>query len=357
MLDMSAAFDVVDHQILLQKLSLYGLHNDALNWISSYLSERTQCVTIDGSLSKMLPVKSGVPQGSILGPLLYTVFTNELPEVIHDEHLIDHHTGNPIFHNDKDNLGCICCYTDDTTLTCTDSTSGGLTRKLSTCYDKIANFLRDNRLKLNDEKTNLLVIDRGGSKSKYEQERKVVINTPSLVISPTETQLKLLGCNIHENLKWTDHLMTNENSLLKGLNQRLAALQKLARIASFRDRKMVANGIFMSKLLYLISLWGGCSKELKNALQVIQNKAARVVARREASLIDMYKQIGWLSVNQLIFYHTVLLVFKVRGNGSPMYLSSMFHSSYAYNTRQASRELLRVDQRPRLELTKSSFKW
>ena len=91
------------------------------------------------------------------------------------------------------------------------------------------------------KKTNLLVIDRGGSKSKYEQERKVVINTPSLVISPTETQ-KLLGCHIHENLKWTDHLMTNENSLLKGLNQRLAALKKLARIASFRDRKIVANG-------------------------------------------------------------------------------------------------------------------
>ena len=68
---------------------------------------------------------------------------------------------------------------------------------------------------------------------------------------------------------------------------------------------MVANGIFMSKLQYIISLWGGCGKEMKKVLQVIQNKAARVVARREASLIDIYQHIGWLSVNQLIFYHSV----------------------------------------------------
>ena len=219
-----------------------------------------------------------------------------------------------------------------------------------------AKFLKDNRLKLNDDKTTLLVLDRGGSKYKYEEERKVEIITPSLAIKPSQTQ-KLLGCCIHENLKWTDHLITNEKSLVKGLNQRFVALRKIAKLASFRDRKMVSNGIFMSKLQYIISLWGGCGKEMKKVLQVIQNKAARVVVKREASLIDIYQQIGWLSVNQLIFYHSVLLVFKVRRNESPKYLNSMFNNNYVYNTRQASRDLLRVNQRPRLELTRSSFKW
>ena len=85
LLDMSAAFDVVDHELLLQKLSLYGLDDNILCWINSYLSDRSQCVIIEGSLSKLLPVNSGVPQGSILGPLFYTLFTNELPEVIHDQ--------------------------------------------------------------------------------------------------------------------------------------------------------------------------------------------------------------------------------------------------------------------------------
>ena len=78
-----------------------------------------------------------------------------------------------------------------------------------------AKFLKDNRLKLNDDKTTLLVLDRGGSKYKYEEERKVEIITPSLAIKPSQTQ-KLLGCCIHENLKWTDHLITNEKSLVKG---------------------------------------------------------------------------------------------------------------------------------------------
>ena len=82
LLDMSAAFDIVDHSLLLRKLELYGFGCDSVKWIESYLSNRSQCVSISGCLSKLLPVSTGVPQGSILGPVFYTLFTNELPEVI-----------------------------------------------------------------------------------------------------------------------------------------------------------------------------------------------------------------------------------------------------------------------------------
>ena len=82
MLDMSAAFDVVDHGILLGKLKLYGFDDEALSWMENYLSGRTQAVYIDGSLSPFLSVDVGVPQGSILGPLCYVLFTNDLPETI-----------------------------------------------------------------------------------------------------------------------------------------------------------------------------------------------------------------------------------------------------------------------------------
>ena len=85
MIDMSAAFDVVDTQLLLDKLSLYGCERSSIQWFWSYLTYRSQRVYIEGSLSGFLPLEAGVPQGSIHGPMLYTIFTNELPEVVHEE--------------------------------------------------------------------------------------------------------------------------------------------------------------------------------------------------------------------------------------------------------------------------------
>ena len=76
MIDMSAAFDVVDNQLLLEKLKLYGFDRNSVQWIWSYLTYRSQRVYIEGSLSGHLPLEAGVPQGSILGPVLYTIFTN-----------------------------------------------------------------------------------------------------------------------------------------------------------------------------------------------------------------------------------------------------------------------------------------
>ena len=83
MLDLSAAFDVVDSSILLEKMKIYGFEENAVRWLGSYLTSRSQQVYVDGALSEPLPVELGVPQGSILGPLLYTIYTNDLPEVVH----------------------------------------------------------------------------------------------------------------------------------------------------------------------------------------------------------------------------------------------------------------------------------
>ena len=85
MIDMSAAFDVVDTQLLLEKLSLYGCDRNSVQWFQSYLTYRSQRVYIEGSLSGYLPLEAGVPQGSILGPIFYTIFINELPQVVHEE--------------------------------------------------------------------------------------------------------------------------------------------------------------------------------------------------------------------------------------------------------------------------------
>ena len=168
LLDMSAAFDVVDHGLLLKKLELYGYDEDSLGWVSSYLNGRSQCVMIEGCLSKLLPVNVGVPQGSILGPLLYTLFTNELPEVIHDQldqqgvptpELAPEGSSCPAYHISDEENGSICCYADDTTFTTTDTDPVTLTTKLTDKYKVIAQFMVTIRLKLNDDKTHLLVMN------------------------------------------------------------------------------------------------------------------------------------------------------------------------------------------------------
>ena len=84
MVDLSAAFDMVDHSILMQKLKIYGLDNQTITWVQSYISGRSQAVMVDGALSPALSLMCGVPQGSILGPLLYILFTNEIPDLVHD---------------------------------------------------------------------------------------------------------------------------------------------------------------------------------------------------------------------------------------------------------------------------------
>ena len=100
---------------------------------------------------------------------------------------------------------------------------------------------------------------------------------------------------------------------------------------------MLANGLFMSKLVYLIPLWGGCEDYLLKALQLVQNKAARCVTRRGiyTSTRDLLKECGWLSVNQLVFFHTVLLLFKVRRTRQPRSIFEM--SVSADNVRHGSR--------------------
>ena len=137
-------------------------------------------------------------------------------------------------------------------------------------------------------------------------------------------------------------------------------MKKIRYLENFKNRKMIAEGIFVSKLSYVISLLGGCGTGLKKALQVLQNKMAKVVTRQNwtTSSKVLLQQCGWLSVNQLIFYHSVLLVPKVRQDKSPKYLYTMHNSwTYPYTTRQAENGLIRVGVRPRLEVVRDSFRW
>ena len=183
----------------------------------------------------------------------------------------------------------------------------------------MAENLTANRLKVNSDKTHLIVMTTEQKRRHHPTTAKVT--TPTEVIEPTEAE-QLLGAFIHQDMKWTEYLRNNDNSLLHCLNQRVGAMKRVAHAASFKARLTVANGIFMSKLIFMMPVWSGCQEFLISALQICQNKAARVVVKKDFStpVAQLLKECGWRSVRQEMFYHTVLQVHKTMKTGAPVYL-------------------------------------
>ena len=199
MIDLSAAFDLVDHPLLLRKLELMGFDQSAVTWFWSYLTERSQSVYVDGKFSDFATVEVGVPQGSVLGPLMYILFVNDLPEVVHDHNGVPAHGAGQRHAHVQFNMHCqacggLCCYVDDSTYMFSSSDPAILSEKLSGQYSKLADYMGNNKLVINDDKTHLLVMGT----PKYSEKRNLVnINTGTVVVQPIETE-KLLGINIHQ---------------------------------------------------------------------------------------------------------------------------------------------------------------
>ena len=184
-------------------------------------------------------------------------------------------------------------------------------------------------------------------------------NVASSLFSLKSQSEKLLGIFIQDDLKWTEYLQNNDKSLIKQLTTRLNGLRIIGGIASFKVRLMIANGIFLSKLIFQISLWGGAEDYLLNSLQIIQNKAARFVTRRGryTPVAELLKQCGWLSVKQLVFYHSVMVIYKSILTTYPKYIFSKLSTQFPYNTRLAQSDSVRMGSefQSKLELTENSF--
>ena len=157
----------------------------------------------------------------------------------------------------------------------------------------------------------------------------------------------LLGCQLETSLKW--HVQIED--LVKKLKKRLVGLQKLKFILPYETRKTLTHGIFNSVLVYCLPLFGGCDVIEIKQLQILQNKAARIVSHSppRAHRAIMYSKLQWLTVNQLVAYHTLLTVFKIRQTGEPEYLAG-----YLLDDNRAGRIIIPNTQ---LSLAKNSFVW
>ena len=120
-----------------------------------------------------------------------------------------------------------------------------LSAKLTNKYNVLADFLTANKLKVNDDKTHLLVMSTG-QKRCHRDTSTMTIDTPTATITPSTVE-RLLGAQVHQNMRWKENIMDNSDSLLKSLNKRAGAIKKISKSCSFKSRKVIANGIYMSK--------------------------------------------------------------------------------------------------------------
>ena len=282
LLDLSAAFDLVEPSILIKKLRIYGLDENFLTWIESYLTNRHQAVWIDHTLSEFLACDVGVPQGSNLGPLFFLIFYNDLPYSLDCE---------------------VDVFADDSTLTATADNVEEIGTKLTVEGDKVSQWMLSNKLKLNADKTHLLTVGTQQRLLTLPDQPQVFMDGVQIKEDKDKCEL-LLGCSIQSNLKW----QVQVQNLIFKLRTRLSGLNKIKYIVPFHMRKIITQSIFNSIMVYCLPLFGGCDKsEVKN-LQVLQNKAAQIVTHSppRSRRSELYDKLEWLTVNQLIVYHTLL---------------------------------------------------
>ena len=323
LLDLSAAFDLVDPDLLVKKLRIYGMDESSLEWVASYLNDRYQAVWLDHTLSDFLRCDVGVPQGSNLGPLFFLVFFSDL--LFEIESSVDN-------------------YADDTTITATAPTVSEISRKLTADCGKVSQWMQSNKLKLNPDKTHILILGTAERLRVLPGPIQVTMDSVILQEDPQKAEL-LLGCHIQSNLKWKKQVQ----NVIGKLRSRIIGLQEIRCIAPLNTRKTITEGLFNSVLIYCLPLYGGMDSGDLGDLQVMQNKAARIVTWMppRANRMRMYDKLGWLTINQLIFYHSVILVFKIRSSNQPDYLAKIL--------RKDSRNSRIMISNIELQLTQRSF--
>jgi hypothetical protein len=302
LLDLSAAFDTVDHEILITKIEkCLGVTGKALQWFVAYISHRRQAVKLRNGHSSPSPLVSGVPQGSVLGPLLFTLYTRELEDIIEGWGLKVH------------------IYADDCQIysSCKPEDKDSLARSMDGCIQELKLWMSSHRLLLNPDKTEIMWMITSRRAHMFDVS-PIAISGIDIVPSSC---VKLLGIHLDSNISMKTQISQTVSSGYYGLRQ----IKFIARCLPLEARKTLINAFVVSKLDYCNSIYAGQPQCQLNRLQSVMNAAARLVYDKSkySHITPLLRELHWLRVPQRIEYKLCSLTHRALHEKMPLYLAEL----------------------------------
>ncbi len=301
LLDLSAAFDTVDHKILLDFLKdNIGLDGPVLQLIASYLQGRTQCVSVAGKTSEFTGLQYGVPQGSVLGPIMFCIYTTALGAILRYYKMGYH------------------IYADDTQLYCTFDHSSPLEaiNKIQICISDIRSWMIKNKLKINDDKTEFLVVT--SKWSKFSHDINLLIGQETIAPS---VACKSLGVMFDQH----SNMDTQVKHVCRATHFHLRNIGIIRDLLTQKATDQLVHSLVTSRLDYCNSLLYGLPKKKTAPLQRVQNIAARIVTRTPTHdhMTPVLKGLHWLPVKSRILFKLLLMTYRAINNLAPIYLCDL----------------------------------
>ena len=319
-LDLSKAFDTLDHTILLKKLQYYGFHGTALSWFQNYLSGRIQFVDFDGTQSSMLPLNTGVPQGSILGPLLFIIYMNDINTASNKFMAI-------LYADDSNLVSSLCSF--DVSLNSKDFDKNILSNNITQELDKIHEWLEINKLSLNVKKTKFMIF--------HHHQRKISNYIPDLKINGQSIErvkeFNFLGIIIDENLTWGAHIQKTANKISRGLG----IMSRLKRFLPPNILRLIYNSLILPHLQYGIMIWGSKSGRVEK----LQKRAIRILcnSKYNAHTDPLFKKLNLLRLSDIYKTRLIRFYYRYVKGKVPQYFHSMFVTNsefHSYETRSSN---------------------
>ena len=305
LLDLSAAFDTVDHAVLLKRLSeRVGIRNKALKWFESYLCGRTQKVRVKDALSEPRKLSCGVPQGSVLGPLLFTVYTLPLGDLVR-RHGLDFH----LFADDSQ-LYMVFRPLPTETL--------GALQITSSCVHNIDEWMVENFLKFNGGKTDMTIIGTKQMLSKLPNDLSLDIT--GVKITP-KSEVRNLGVIFDQNLNFVQHI----TNVCRSAYFHLHNIRCIRKYLNDEAASAAIHAFVTSRLDYANAVLYGLPKSQISRLQRVQNAAARLLtgtAHRD-HITPVLERLHWLPISRRIQYKILTLTYKAIHGSAPAYLRDL----------------------------------